>query len=368
MYKTLTISNYRQNGGWSAAARAHIRAMVQAGIQIVPAHVMLGEGDNHYPDIDRLRGNIKECENNVQFVLPNFGHADRRFKRNIISYFVETDRVPPHWTEVINTFDKVVVATQAAYQASRYGGVKTDIEIIPIPVNIDELEAPTNSKLQLRNNLGNKCIFYTIVDQNPRKNIEDLIKAFHLTFHPSEDVELVIKMSGDPQKSAEYIKKASEYVKKGLRLYPEKAYKTIITMTGNAPRADIVELHKQCDVYVSTSKGEGFSIPTIEAAALGNPCVVPRHSAFLDYFNNNDFSYVSTLTPCFGAHAPDELHTGRENWWEPDIIDLCNKMRLAFDYWKNNIHPICIDEIQHSIDNTLDVECVGKAWRELLTS
>lgn len=365
--KVLFISNYRNNGGWSDSAVAHMRCIKGAGIKIAPVHINLGQGMRSIPDIDHISTNIKNCNICVQHLLPNFGFADRRFQKNIIYYFVETTSIPQEWVEIINTFDLAVVATNAAYEASRNSGVKIDIEILPIPIDYSEFSYKTNSNLDIKDKFNNKCLFYTIVDNNPRKNLETTLKSFYLEFHPSENVELIVKISGDGNKSTEYVKNIDKSVKQGLRIYPEVAYKSPIII-GDMPRNDLIELHKQCDVYISTSRGEGFSIPSIEAAILGKICVVPHHSSFADFFDINKYGFSSFLSPCFGAHAPEGLHTAREEWWESYIESVQLAMRMAYtDHQNNNINELSTTKISSHIKKYTHYDVVGKSWQKLLT-
>jgi glycosyltransferase involved in cell wall biosynthesis len=72
--------------------------------------------------------------------------------------------------------------------------------------------------------------------------------------------------------------------------------------------------------YWSMSKGEGWDLPMVEAAATGLRLIAPRHSAYTAYLDDS----VATMLPARpvpalveGDGATQRLFEG-SLWWEPD--------------------------------------------------
>lgn len=350
----LFISNYKNVGGWSDSAVLHMRELVRLGHQITARHVNLGQGLREVPDIDQLQTELTSYDACIQSVLPGLTHCDRRIPNNIICYYTESDRIPYNWKNKINSFDKAIVSCKESKRISEESGVKIPIYVNPIPVKVPPKVTPEPIK---RN--PNSCLFYTVADCNPRKNLAALLTAFHSEFHPGENVELCIKVSEPAEHASKILNEMSQGIKSGLRLYGDKHIKETLIF-GYINEFQMASLHAAGDVFVNTSFGEAFSIPTIEAGLVGNRCVVPKHSAFLDYFNNNNsFLVESNLVPCFGANAPRGLHEGDQNWWEVNMVDLKNQMRQAYISWSKQNNRVC-----QTIKE--DLSKIKSRWSEIL--
>lgn len=61
-------------------------------------------------------------------------------------------------------------------------------------------------------------------------------------------------------------------------------------------RSDMVELFRVCDFRVSTSEGEGFGIPTIEAAAIGTPQILNEHTTTPELIGEDNPMMVESPT------------------------------------------------------------------------
>src|ERR1700722_11258203 len=63
----------------------------------------------------------------------------------------------------------------------------------------------------------------------------------------------------------------------------------------------------------------------MEAAATGLQLVAPRHSAYLDYLND-EIAYMTSVEDV-PAGFPDDPKTNEfflgTNWWQPSYEDLC---------------------------------------------
>lgn len=340
--KVLFIGNPYNLGGWSFAAESHIRALTR-NFKVCSAHINLGQGLRTLDNMPPLEDNLDGCDICIQQVLPPMGLPDKRFARNIISYYSETDSLPPDWVDSINRFDAAVVSCDSSKQASERSGVKIPITVIPIPLNtiaISDKKLQQNRPSTIRNEFPNQCIFYTIADQNPRKNLETLLVAFHSEFAPDENVQLAIKLSAPIEEATHYIDEMSKKVKSAMRLYQnDEIYKKELVAGDYCSENDLVGFHLSCDIFVNCSKGEAYSLPSFTAFLLNNRCVLSNHTSFKDYFNNNMGAFMveeTYQTSVLGATSPPGLHTAREQWYATSPKALGRRMRDAYNDWTKN--------------------------------
>lgn len=62
------------------------------------------------------------------------------------------------------------------------------------------------------------------------------------------------------------------------------------------PDAHLVRVYHSLDVYLSTTQGEGWGLPAMEAMASGVPCILPDWSAFGDWTRD-----TAILVACTGT-------------------------------------------------------------------
>jgi glycosyltransferase involved in cell wall biosynthesis len=120
-----------------------------------------------------------------------------------------------------------------------------------------------------------KFVFFHLGANSGRKMIWRLIKCFHEFSKDKDDVVLLIRTN--PEKEYNLV----EFTK--FR-FPElfekkKLYFSLASMFTPVPYEFLAGFYKMCDVYISTSSGEGFGIPYIESMACKKPIITPNHSS-----------------------------------------------------------------------------------------
>lgn len=194
-----------------------------------------------------------------------------------------------------------------------------------IPNGIDpELFTPYGKKLPLKTKKKVKFLFVggTIV----RKGIDILLDAFVSTFTKHDDVCLVIKdMGGDSFYKGQT---AKEYIHKLQLINDTPDIEYIEEMMDEK---DIAALYRACDVFVSPYRGEGFSLPTLEAMACGLPVIVTKGGATDDFVDENVGWQVKATRKPLGETMGDRVFVDQAYMLEPDKDDLSNILREAFE-------------------------------------
>jgi hypothetical protein len=226
----------------------------------------------------------REYDISVQVTIPN--EFKTMGKRNIgYTAAVETDRIPQAWYDPINTMDKLVVTSKHTYDAVVRGEngegynwrlTPDDIVIVP-PLRTLDYEMP-----ELNETIPDIPLFMTFSQWGPRKNVEGLIESFVNEFR-NEDVGLLMKLSmyNGSYYDRDYCKRRIEHILDQLGSHKCRLF----LVHGNLTEEEIFDLynHRNMKAYVTTSHGEGFGIPTFDAAWSGLPIIAPFWGGTCDY-------------------------------------------------------------------------------------
>ncbi|MFE1601970.1 glycosyltransferase [Methylobacterium sp. ID0610] len=156
-----------------------------------------------------------------------------------------------------------------------------------------------------------------------RKGVDVLINAFLDNFKGSREACLIIKTFSNPD----------SIVVKELEKIPEEFKSNIFVIDNDITKEDLRQLYNIATCIVLPSRGEGFSLPSAEALAMGKPLITTRFSGALDFCNDRnsllvDYKPIKSRThvACAGALIAD-----------PDRADLADKLlRVAHGAY---IHP-----------------------------
>jgi len=98
------------------------------------------------------------------------------------------------------------------------------------------------------------------------------------SFKAEDDVCLVIKDMGN---NTSYKGQTAEQLIKQVQNNPNAP--EIEYITDDLTEEQIASLYRSCNIFVSTYRGEGFSLPTLEAMASGLSVIVTRGGSTDDF-------------------------------------------------------------------------------------
>lgn len=348
--KVLYVGHYREGfTGWGQATIDSILALDKAGVDIVCRPIIL----NKIADIpDR----IKELENKsidgsticIQHVLPHYMEYNSKVK-NVGMFYMETSTCKfTSWESKLAKMDELWVPNSSAH---RYASSINKARIIPVPADLNKYSYSNTINLP---NIYDSYKFYSIIDLNYRKNLPDLLRAFHTAFSKHEPVDLVLKVNG----SKEDINKICEAVRLGLKLHARpNQYKQEIIISGQLSQDQIYGLHNACDCYVSTSYNEGWCMPLFDAMGFGNQVLTNWCDGSAD-FVPRECTVDSIPDSCFNmTNTFNDMYTGYETWEKISVPNLIDKMRFQYEYGERN--P-AYDLSEYSYEN------VGQKMKEYL--
>ena len=336
--KVLYIAHFREGSGWSKAAIDQVEALHGAGVEVVCRDVRLTETNaDPGPLVKELEKNDEsDCTHCIQYVLPHHLFGSDHFERNIACFVAEIDMGYWHsWIENLKLVDEVWVTNETMKDNLVSQGIVAHKVYCPTDLSkYSTFYKETNISF-----IDYTYKFYTITDLNDRKNLESLIKCFHHTFDPDEDVSLILKVKKygfNNEALTQYVRELANGIKRDMRMYTDvNHYHPEVIITGDTPDEQIMSLHQYGDCFVNLSHGEGWSIPTFDALAMGNTVIasdVPGHREYAKVDENLMYlvKTYNQICQCRDS-AFAELFTGRDFWWEIDDANACNLMRLAYE-------------------------------------
>jgi glycosyltransferase involved in cell wall biosynthesis len=342
----LFVGPYRQQDGWGLASQSYIRAIASKNKNLTIRPIFLAGSDVKKIDDDLLgyeNSLYNEYDTVIQKTLPHCLFLDRRFKKNIGLFVLETNNIGNSiCISNINKMDEIWVPSQQEKKCLIKSGVTKPIKAISQPLDTDSIKQFSSHKLDLNHILDRTFKFYFIGEYVERKNIRDLVTAFHMAFNVDQPVSLVLKtsISGlSSNDSVRTIEKEINDIKQKLNIH--KRYKKEIIISEKLSYKDIIGLHNSCDCLVSPSYGEAFCRPVAEALCLGKTPIVTDNTGMIDYINrDNGFIVNSSKTPVIinqrTLSNQFDIYNANEFWYKVNIYDLIDKMKYVYQMYKND--------------------------------
>jgi len=337
------FGDWGANTGLAQAARRLAVAMHDAGIEMTATSVATGaptdpgripaaisampQGRTHAVDIWMLNAN--ELPVVPEELLRPPGH--RNYAVGV--WYWELPAFPDALRPQIERVDEIWVATRFV-QASFRRATTRPVHLVPAIV--PELESSGKS----RKDFGlseDDVVFLFSFDINSivaRKNPGAVIEAFSRAFRspsnqsPSKGrMRLVIKVLN--------LERNPEFAS-WLRTTVSAVDGLVID--DDLPQAELMDLFRCADVYVSLHRSEGFGFGIAEAMALGKPVIATAYSGNLDFAtaaNSCQVSYkIRQITSADHVYNPGTagVYEVGALWADPDIDQAAKWMRLLASY------------------------------------
>ena len=305
------------------------------------------------PDIDSgivgrimsRSGEIKKGEYDVSFQVQLPDEWDTSIaKRNVgVTAAVETDRCYGKWIDKCNDMDMIIVpSTFTKSVLKRSGAIIKPIEVIPEWFS-EDIKKPNgkNKDSKSRINLKLPCsknflMIGTITSKNPeddRKNMFYSLKWFCEEFKDNKNVGLVIKCSyGKGTKIDRELTEST--LRQVISEVREGAFPKVTLVHGNMTSSEIASLYRHPKIigYVSATKGEGYGLPIIEAAASGLPVIATGWSGHMDFMDKEFFIPVDyTLKQINPSRVDSRIFMEGSKWAEVNENSFKRSLRKLKD-------------------------------------
>jgi glycosyltransferase involved in cell wall biosynthesis len=236
----------------------------------------------------------------------------------------EFSRLRKDFADLFNQADEVWTPSVYSRESFIKSGVESDkVQIIPNGID-PELFKPYGKKMSLPTDKKLKLLY--VGGTTWRKGFDILLDTYAAIFTQEDDITLVIKDMGNNsfykgQTAEEKIKSIQE-----LEGTPE-----IVYLNDDFTEEEMAQLYRACDILVSPYRGEGFSLPVLEAMASGLPVMVTKGGATEDFTNESFAIYIDSEKRDIGNKI-DEFELVEDAYvLEPDKEHFAKLLKILFE-------------------------------------
>ncbi|MFZ5652179.1 MAG: Gfo/Idh/MocA family oxidoreductase [Bacillota bacterium] len=239
---------------------------------------------------------------------------------NVGFTMTEVDRINREWVDKCNRMNEVWVPSRFNYDIFLSHGVR------PEKLRIMHLGIDTRHFKPSRRDEGKpRFTFLSCFELIPRKSCDILMEAFCEEFQSHEPVELVIKSFENGGRYDPEGKALAKIMQSITGKFPD--HPPIILKKHILPYSELPTLYKDADCFISTSRGEGWNLPLMEAMSCGVPAIALNWSGQTEFLTPLN-SYL--LDVPFLEEISEPWCPGCQ-WAAVDKNSLRRAMRTAFD-------------------------------------
>lgn len=310
-----------------------------AELTIVPfeADQFANEGDEKYDKLKRndirIKPDTSEAIGKLPYVWIRHQWPPKDEVPNGAKWIImqpwEFGALPADFVEIFNKTDEIWTPSNASRKAFINSGIsKEKVQIVPNGIN-PELFTPKGDKYKLKTDKPFKYLYVggTIY----RKGFDILLDSYLSVFNSNDDVCLVVKDMGG---NSFYRGQTAEQRINEVQNNPNSP--EIIYINEDLSESEIASLYRACDVFVLPYRGEGFSLPVLEAMACGLPVVVTEGGSTDDFVDEFCGRLIPSEKLSIGNTLDDKPLVGEGFLLEPDKKVLSAVLKLLVNDPTNN--------------------------------
>lgn len=278
----------------------------------------------------------QKADVSLQLQLPNeWDHSLANVNVGITAA-VETDTCNPRWVISCNSMNAIVVPSNHTKRTlESHGPLGVPIHVVPESyVPACELPAEKLPKLDLDLERDfNILVFGQLNGTNPnldRKNTLYTLKWLLEEFKDDHDVGIVIKTNAGRNSLLD--RKLVTNVLKDVvsNIRGPSGGPPVTLLHGDLRDEEVASLYKhpKIKIMVSLTRGEGFGLPLLEAAASGLPILATDWSGHLDFLNEGKFiKNFYQLQPVPQERIDNNIFMPGARWAWPSESDFKKRIR-----------------------------------------
>lgn len=338
----LFIGPYRQDDGWGLASRDYLLSICSYAnnVKAQPIYLATNLNNNISKTIELAEAkNFDKYDYIIQHCLP-FNMVKIGTAKNIGILFLENKNFTSISIANLNTMDELWVTSNIEKNTLLESGITTTVRTIGHPVDTSFFKN-ISATFKTGSYSDSYYKFYTIGEYIERKNVADIITAFHLEFDIDEPVSLVIKSSSKNSEALfDRIKHDCTLIRNKLRT--KNIFHDELIITQRISPEQLSALHNYGDCFISASYGEAFCRPAAEALCHGKYCILSSNIGINEYVDPSDRSIIDSLPqpviledPSYVGHM--DIYNANEVWYKPSVVHLRQLMRRVFEN-KNKVN------------------------------
>jgi len=294
-------------------------------------------------DKNGLIGKLMQCAKpinkpldvSIQVQLPNeFDPKKARFNIGVTAA-IETDRCHHDWIDACNRMNAIVVPSEHAKSSlTNVGHINVPLYVIPEAFTDVCFDTPKNY-LDFSTDF-NFLLFGQITGNNPendRKNLFYTIKWICEEFKDDPNVGIVLKTNAGRNNKIDR-NTVQSILKELLSQVRPGQFPKIHLLHGSMTDEDIVSIYKNPKIkaLISLTRGEGFGLPILEAAACDLPVIAPNWSGYIDFMNKGKFLKVQhQIKQIHPSRVDNRLFVENAKWCEVNEQDFKKVARKFYN-------------------------------------
>lgn len=245
---------------------------------------------------------------------------------NVAFVWWELPDVPYYWSECLQAFDAIVVASEFVHSAFANAVPGVPVLLAKQPIDLPGDISPNRERFGIPKNCFTAYTGFDVLSEPARKNPMAGVSAFREAFPGLDDVRLVVKCStaGVPKPLLHKLDPLREMVAQDQR---------ILLVDERLKYDQLLSLYASCDVALSLHRSEGLALIPLEFMRLGKAVVATGWSGNMGFMTYGDcalvrFSFIPTDESC-GSYAPSLIGI-RSKWAEPNIADAAKFLKSFY--------------------------------------
>lgn len=287
-----------------------------------------------------------------------------------LSAWVETDRCNPEWIQKAKEMDSIIVPTNHVKKTIlNTGSIDSKIHVVPESY-IDQISNVRLEPLELDIDTDFNFLIVSQLtgsDSNTdRKNLFNTIKYLCDSFKNDPTVGIILKTNSgrgtriDRKLTYNTFQNLINQVRKGQ--FPK-----FHILHGNMSSDEIAGLYKNKSVkcLINLTRGEGFGLPILEAAASGLPVMATGWSGHMDFMGMGKFIPINyRLVDIHESRVDGRIFTAGMRWAEPNENDFKNKVEKFRK--KSEIPGQWAKDLSEKVLETHSQSAINKLYDEVL--
>jgi glycosyltransferase involved in cell wall biosynthesis len=262
---------------------------------------------------------------------PSLSRIIKAAKRNHHLVVWETTDISTEWKESLEWFKPHSIITACKMNVELYSKYCENVLLAPHPIY--DVDSINSRPLTLPQSLEDKFVIFSMSQWTHRKGFDKLIAAFTAELGDKEDCLFILKTfesaeAGSAEQIANTVKSIRAVVNK------EEKKNNILLLPSYIAESNIKWLYENSDMFALLPRGEGFGLTIFEAILNGVPVMVPDQGGHLDYIDSENKFMVSGMWDSCIVNNP--VYSLDSEWYEPNIASARQKLRLAYNMWKEN--------------------------------